>query len=598
MWSIRKTSESTPQVQDFHSIPDAAVAGKDEAQGKMKLEGNVDGIKILLALYLKDMEVRTLLPIFMFTLFVFSHSTFYVVFFVVYDNEEHARFWGFSSLGFGLLTAGLGARLWRFQSMHTANSQELTTLTVNGDPSTDVSATQSAYEMENMAVKGYEVARLPDQALSLSPALDGSLGGSMHLSGTAQAGVHLPALGGEAHLLSSTTAGVPGPTAAPHLLPQADYLKLLVVLLVVLQNMYECRDGKLNSELSVRYFVMFVEAFHMPALAFCSGLMDTPDSTTLKAKEVAKLLAGYFLVQALYLLMIKFMLLEERESEGYMCYFQPNFYDLTDPNNPLPKWKVVYDLLVPFKHMWYVWALAAWRVLLVMWMALKHPVTAAVLTSALIGFFDVQALGFHQVCNYFPYFVMGALAKERDYMPLAMRVLGTARAKVAAGAVLACHLAMSYYAALNRLCVDYLDMSTGYRQSRCMSGLDDMALVVAGTEGDLTPPESDYWIAAFTRLTRFPMAAVLIVAFLAILPDVDTKVSRVGERVLVPYVFHLMLLLLFRSYTGMMDNYSAMESISLAVFTLPLTYVLSVPLVHINLMKLVAPDLEATGMFR
>lgn len=135
----------------------------------MKLEGNVDGIKILLALYLKDMEVRTLLPIFMFTLFVFSHSTFYVVFFVVYDNEEHARFWGFSSLGFGLLTAGLGARLWRFQSMHTANSQELTTLTVNGDPSTDVSATQSAYEMENMAVKGYEVARLPDQALSLSP---------------------------------------------------------------------------------------------------------------------------------------------------------------------------------------------------------------------------------------------------------------------------------------------------------------------------------------------------------------------------------------------------------------------------------------------
>lgn len=38
--------------------------------------------------------------------------------------------------------------------------------------------------------------------------------------------------------------------------------------------------------------------------------------------------------------MIKFMLLEERESEGYMCYFQPNFYDLTDPNNPLPKWKV------------------------------------------------------------------------------------------------------------------------------------------------------------------------------------------------------------------------------------------------------------------
>lgn len=35
----------------------------------------------------------------------------------------------------------------------------------------------------------------------------------------------------------------------------------------------------------------------MPALAFCSGLMDTPDSTTLKAKEVAKLLAGYFLVQ-------------------------------------------------------------------------------------------------------------------------------------------------------------------------------------------------------------------------------------------------------------------------------------------------------------
>lgn len=131
---------------------------------------------------------------------------------------------------------------------------------------------------------------------------------------------------------------------------------------------------------------------------------------------------------------------------------------------------MVYDLLVPFKHMWYVWALAAWRVLLVMWMALKHPVTAAVLTSALIGFFDVQALGFHQVCNYFPYFVMGAVAKERDYMPLAMRVLGTGRAKVAAGAVLACHLAMSYYAALNRLCVDYLDMSTGYRQSRCMSG--------------------------------------------------------------------------------------------------------------------------------
>lgn len=94
------------------------------------------------------------------------------------------------------------------------------------------------------------VAVLPAQAL------DGSLGGSMHLSGTAQAGVHLPALGGEAHLLSSTTAGVPGPTAAPHLLPQADYLKLLVVLLVVLQNMYECRDGKLNSELSVRYFVV------------------------------------------------------------------------------------------------------------------------------------------------------------------------------------------------------------------------------------------------------------------------------------------------------------------------------------------------------
>jgi fucose 4-O-acetylase-like acetyltransferase len=283
--------------------------------------------------------------------------------------------------------------------------------------------------------------------------------------------------------------GFPRPIAAPAVPthdtparpardPWKDNARLALITLVVFGHCLE----PLRGAAAIDALYRFLYLFHMPAFAVLSGAVARIDVDLKLLRRIAfQLLLPYLLFQALYALAAR----------------TPGWPD------PGP-----VGITTPYWLLWYLPSLAAWRLLLPLFMRLRHPLALACLFALLAGLADDVGyrMSLSRTAAFFPFFLIGHLYsatwRERLRGPLA------------------CVLALATLLALGWAASAVPDPrwlygSNGY----AAMGVDD----AAGT----------LW-----RLLRLGAGVIGSAAFLALVPRREFDATAAGGRSLQAYLAH------------------------------------------------------------
>lgn len=178
--------------------------------------------------------------------------------------------------------------------------------------------------------------------------------------------------------------------------PWKDNARLVLITLVVFGHCLE----PLRGVASIDALYRFLYLFHMPAFAFLSGAVAGTEVNPKLLRRIAfQLLLPYLLFQGLYALAAR-----------------------------LPGWPDAgpSGITTPYWLLWYLPSLAAWRLLLPLFMRLRHPLWLACLAALAAGWADDVGyrMSLSRIAAFFPFFVIGHLYepawRERLRGPLAV----------------------------------------------------------------------------------------------------------------------------------------------------------------------------------
>jgi fucose 4-O-acetylase-like acetyltransferase len=174
-----------------------------------------------------------------------------------------------------------------------------------------------------------------------------------------------------------------------------DNARLALITLVVFGHCLE----PLRGVASIDALYRFLYLFHMPAFAVLSGAVARIDVDLKLLRRIAfQLLLPYLLFQALYALAAR----------------TPGWPD------PGP-----VGITTPYWLLWYLPSLAAWRLLLPLFIRLRHPLALACLFALVAGSADDVGyrMSLSRIASFFPFFLIGHLYspawRERLRGPLA-----------------------------------------------------------------------------------------------------------------------------------------------------------------------------------
>ncbi|AXK36354.1 hypothetical protein DVA86_30990 [Streptomyces armeniacus] len=272
-----------------------------------------------------------------------------------------------------------------------------------------------------------------------------------------------------------------GSAAARSRDPFLDNAKFLLIVLVVIGHSW----GPLEDEIrAVKAGYLLVYAFHMPAFALLCGHLarsftGRPDQIR---KLVSNVLVPYLIFETLYAGMYA------------VVWDQPFSITPTEPRYLT----------------WFLLALFLWRLTVPLWRALRHPVAVAALVSVAAGITGMgYDLALPRVLMFLPWFVLGLRLRREQFAPLRTR-----GARWLAVPVLLCAGAGAYWAA-----------------PRTSGGW----LLMQWSGADMGVPAATY---VLMRLALFGLAAVLMCAFLALVPGRATVYTALGAVTLYPYLMH------------------------------------------------------------
>ena len=279
------------------------------------------------------------------------------------------------------------------------------------------------------------------------------------------------------------TATAPG--AAGRRDPWPDNVRLVLIGLVVLGHTLS--RGIQQSVPSAHALYLFVYLFHIPAFVFVAGHFARSRELTPRALQtiVTRLLAPYVLFTVLYAVV-------RAVATGH---------------------HVRVDLVDPWWLLWFLPALAGWRLLAPLVLNLRAPVTVAVLVGLGAGMLERVGSAFTlaRIVALLPFFVLGAVTP-----PDWLRLLRTRELR-AAGAVV-----LTVTAALVAVLHDRVE---GAWQPLFWND-DYAALDVSAGEGLLT------------RLALYVVGAVLTLSVLAVVPGRRRWYTAVGAASLYVYLLH------------------------------------------------------------
>lgn len=260
--------------------------------------------------------------------------------------------------------------------------------------------------------------------------------------------------------------------------PWKDNARLALITLVVFGHCLE----PLRGVASIDALYRFLYLFHMPAFAFLSGAVARTDVDLKLLKRITfQLLLPYLLFQGLYALAAR----------------TPGWPD-DGPSG----------ITTPYWLLWYLPSLAAWRLLLPLFMRLRHPLLLACLLALAAGWADDVGyrMSLSRIAAFFPFFMVGHL-----YAPAwRERLRGPLACALAAATLLALGWAASAVPDPR-----WLYGSNGYTAL----GVDDAA-------------------GALWRFVRLAAGVVGSAAFLALVPRRAFAATAAGARSLQAYLAH------------------------------------------------------------
>ncbi|MGI5352745.1 acyltransferase family protein [Streptomyces sp. CA-250714] len=263
--------------------------------------------------------------------------------------------------------------------------------------------------------------------------------------------------------------------------PFLDNARFLLVVLVVLgHNWTPVADAMRGVEAAS----LLVYSFHLPALALLCGHLSR--SFTARPDQIRRLLTHVLVPYLVF----------EAAYAGMETLFWDRPFTVTPTR--------------PAFVCWFLAALFVWRLTAPLWRAVRWPVVFAAALSVGAGFTDLgNELALPQLLMYWPWFVLGLRLRADQLRPLRHRAARRWALPVMAAA------AVGAWWAAPRVSLDWLLMEAGAHE------LGMRPLLYVGV-----------------RLGLFAVGAVLVAAFLALVPAHRTGYTVLGACALYPFLLH------------------------------------------------------------
>jgi len=338
-----------------------------------------------------------------------------------------------------------------------------------------------------------------------------------------------------------TTAASPG-QGTPQRVPFWDNARFACVTLVVIghgvQRLIADFDGAL-----VLYLVIY--AFHMPAFAIISGYFSKAGPPSVKAlrRVLTDIVLPYVIMESIWTL-VQFLV--EGRSE-----FNPS----------QPSWTL-----------WFLLALAIFRLVLPYLALLRWPLLISVVLSVGVGYFaNVDStFSLSRAIGILPFFVLGWKLREGALVDGWLRKpTGSTLIRIVAGLVLAGWTAV---VVLHRDYFRDVDLRYWFFYSESYHGLGE-----------------DVWWAGLVRLALMTLAVLLSAAFLVLLPRGRNWTTALGRRTMYVYLLHSFVLYPIRE-SGFLQSDAADQWWVLPVVAFCI--VLSAALATKPVMRLLRPIIE------
>ena len=324
--------------------------------------------------------------------------------------------------------------------------------------------------------------------------------------------------------------------------PFWDNARFATIALVVMGHAIQRQTGDSNNALTL---YLFIYAFHIPAFAIISGYFSkaSPPSTRGMLKIVTDIVIPYVIFQSIWTL-VQFLV------EGVKSL------DFTQPH-----WTL-----------WFLLALAAFRVALPYLVLLRWPLLWAVLLSVAVGYSAGvdSTFSLARTIGILPFFVLGWQLRQWKVADWWMRLRWQVwPIRAAALVVFAAWLTaiVVLIAPFRELSVHWFFYDDSY------SGLDAW----------------DWW-AGFVRLGLILLAVILCAAFFALIPRRETIFTVFGQATLYVYLLHSFVLYPIRESGVLKDDHaSAVWLLTMVFASIAIAIALSSPLVRRVFRPLVEP---------
>jgi len=348
--------------------------------------------------------------------------------------------------------------------------------------------------------------------------------------------------------VTSAIAEVPTsitPTPAPthkRRVPLWDNARFLCVALVVIGHSVQRLTGQSDHALMV---YVFIYAFHMPAFAIISGYFSkaSPPGSRQMRKVITDILLPYAIMQTIWSV-VQYL------AEGS-----------TSVNPTTPHWTL-----------WFLLALAVFRVVLPYLVLLRFPLLWSIAFSVGVGYLDNvdSTFSLSRAIGILPFFVLGWQVRQwklaekwrmLDRQALWVRL-------VAAGVLITWALTVvlfiGFWKAISVHWFFYDDSYDGLGQ--------------------------DAWWAGFVRLAFLALAAVLSAAFFVLVPRSQTWITGFGQATMYIYLLHSFVLYPLRE-TGVLKGEDPSDWLLVAVIlaAIGISIALASPIVRTVFRPLIEP---------
>ncbi|HEV7742823.1 MAG TPA: acyltransferase family protein [Pseudolysinimonas sp.] len=336
-----------------------------------------------------------------------------------------------------------------------------------------------------------------------------------------------------------------GPSLKPRIrIPFWDNARFGTIVLVVIGHAIQRQTGDSNNALTL---YLLIYAFHMPAFAIISGYFSkaTPPGTRQMRKVITDILLPYLIMQTIWSA-VQYLV------EGVRSL------NLTEPH-----WTL-----------WFLLALAIFRVALPYLAMLRWPLLWAVLASVGVGYFaNVDStFSLSRAIGILPFFLLGWYLRQWKVVDWWRRLRWPAVWAIRAAAV------VLFGAWLTVVIVDIVPFRDFHLQGWFF--YDD-------SYRDLGEAE---WWAGLLRLGLIVLAVLLSAAFYALIPRRTTIFSVFGQATMYVYLLHSFVLYPIRESGVLKDDHSSAVWLLTMVFaSIAISLALSSPLVRKIFRPLIEP---------